>query len=170
MKFSFRQSGTVYCKNLFWLALMPLLGSLASCSPEEYATQQMDSFPMVSASLELAEQRITETTRLAKFNSNTEDLNALNLAISNHDKDGINRVLAKYGAFASRHYRPANLATLVAANDTLPGPSIAKRSSPSHLGFLYGAQLIGKGSGGTGSTTRMNYLEPFGYLTYSLAW
>ncbi len=126
----------------------------------------------MQVSSDVARLSFKEDTKYAQFISDGDAVFVFNMAINKFDRDWANRILKSFGGNplrASRSIRPADLASLVASTDSRPGPVSAagNGSSQSHLGLLYGAQLIGKGTGATGSTTRMTYLEPMAYLLYS---
>ncbi|GAB3946702.1 hypothetical protein GCM10028805_17650 [Spirosoma harenae] len=101
------------------------------------------------------------------------DVLALNLAIQFHNQGLVDQILNYYKPKAARHLEPADVTTLLASGQHLPGPTIDPDKAPflSHISLLYGFQLIGKGSKTTytdgTSTTRMTYLEVPAYILYN---
>lgn len=170
IKSPFRLPGLVRQK-FSWLIYLSIVVSWVGCSPKDFPSNYDDPSYFTRASVDVVNQSFREdpTGRGNFFDSPGKSLVELNAAIEKDDRDAVNKLLRKYGgsSYVNRSIQPANFATLVAANDTLPPVSSASKRSPNHFGLLYGVQLIGKGSGSTGGSTRMTYLEPFGYVTYS---
>ena len=135
--------------RLLWWWL-PLLGSLTGCSPDFYQASfdaALDQFAGPSYS-----------------GYSTGDLYAGNIGAS---------WVSTIGAPPLRVFRAAAASSLLASNTDRPGLTTPpdKGAFLSHISFLYGPQLIGKGgkaSDGYGTTTsRRTYLEGIGYALYN---
>ena len=159
-------------KNKALILFLLLLGGL--CPQTGSAQKPNDGEVRVKASFDLARE-ILSGPSYSKFSDNLRDIITLNIGIAFGLDDIIRGVLKSYGAEASsgRRPRPADLSTLMAANDTLPGPTVGARKLAwlRQISLMSGMQIIGKGSkfnDGVGtSTTRMTYLEIPVYALYN---
>jgi hypothetical protein len=141
-----------FTKSFVWFVCLPLLGGLTGCSKS-----------FIGASVDA----INDNFRGPSYDDyDTSELYAFNTSVMFVADLG-----AGSDALGSRSL--VNPAMLLASANNLPGPTAPPDKSAflSHVSFLYGGQLIGKGSsyndGFGASISRRTYLEGIGYALYN---